>query len=176
MTEPIENLYFNWLYSNVSDLTVHEPALAYFKLLGELHRTEFVWLLSGDDNRAEDGLALRSEFLHKSFIKHDTVITSEGCSVLEMLVAFSRRAAFEGDDTPRDWFWVMLDNLELSDLNDPSNPNPDYIQGVLETFVWRTYDYNGNGGLFPLHHTQHDQRKVEIWYQFNEYLAERDWG
>ena len=63
MEEPIENLYFNWLYTKVSDVKNQTPTTKFDRLLILLHRTEFVWLLSGDDNRAEDGRDLRIEFL-----------------------------------------------------------------------------------------------------------------
>jgi hypothetical protein len=42
----------------------------------------------------------------------------------------------------------------------------------LETFVWRNYDRKGVGGIFPLYRSRRDQRRVELWYQFNEYIEE----
>ncbi len=50
---------------------VPTPSLTYWKLFRTLYSTEFVWLLSGDDNRAEDGLELREEFLLESNIPDD---------------------------------------------------------------------------------------------------------
>lgn len=176
MNESIESLYFDWLYSNVCDLEVHEPSLRYLKLLRALHRIEFVWVVQGDDNRAAEGEYLRYDFFSDLELPVDEEFMKQGCSVLEMLVAFSRRAAFETDDLPRDWFWIMMDNLELSDLNDAVNPDNNHIFQVIETFMFRTYDRHGKGGLFPMYHSKHDQREVEIWYQFSEYLLERNWA
>lgn len=91
-----------------------------------------------------------------------------------MLIGLSRRLAFEaGGDVPS-WFWHLMDNLNLRAYNDQ---NYDEFQaGVVEEIVnkviWRTYDENGNGGLFPLRCTSNDQRQVEIWYQLSEYLQQ----
>lgn len=175
MSEPIENQYFNWLYTKVCDTNTHSPSLGYVKLLRQLHRTEFVWLLTGDDNRAEDGCDLRGEFLSDAFMRTDNEHwLLEGCSVLEMLIAFSRRASFETDDSPRDWFWKLLDNLRLTEFTDATRVNSAVVQDILDRFIWRTYHFNGDGGLFPLDYTTNDQRGIEIWYQFSEYVAEKD--
>lgn len=176
MDEPIENLYFNWLYSQVSDIAESRPSHRYFKLLNQLHGIEFVWSIIGDDNRMQDGRDLRTEFLHANFLPNDGSLASEGCSVLEMLIAFSRRASFITDESLHDWFWAMLHNLGLEEVHDASPVNTKAIDEIINTFVWRTYTSKGAGGLFPLHETQKNQRKVEIWYQFNEYLCEIDYG
>jgi len=174
MAEPLENLYFNWLYAKVCDVRTTSKKKQFEVLLQELHRTEYVWLLSGDDNRAEDGCELRDEFLTASNIEVYDGWGEDGCSALEMLVAFSRRAGFETSDIPSKWFWVMLENLGLSGLSDSTNPNRDDIQAILEVFLWRRYNALGHGGLFPLRETEYDQRYVEIWYQFNEYLYQNN--
>lgn len=172
MMEPLENLYFNWLYSKVSDVHVHTASLRYTKLLGELHRIEFAWILSGDDNRAEDGVDLRGEFLHESRLEDDGTFFHDPCSVLEMLIALSRRAAFDTDVSLREWFWSMLENVNLSGLNDAAYPGGSVVDTIIEVVIWRTYTHNGNGGLFPLRQTANDQRRVELWYQCSEYIVE----
>jgi hypothetical protein len=177
MDEPIEDLYFNWLYAKVAYRKISTPSTRYQSLLYYLHRTEFVWLVSGDDNRAEEGQELRREFLYE--LNEDSEITwmDMGCSVLEMLIAFSKRAAFHTDESPESWFWVCIDNLGLSELYDSSysdNKKAEIIGPVLEVFVWRMYDKLGRGGLFPLRRSDQDQSKVEIWYQFCEYLIDQN--
>lgn len=170
MDEPLENLYFNWLYSQVSD--AYPPALYRTSLLGELHKIEYVWLIIGDDNRYEDGLELRIEFLDKNEFEYDSYFLDEACSVLEMLIAFSRRASFQTEESPREWFWIMVDNLGLLELDDSVDTNCKSLKEIVSVFINRTYGSSGNGGLFPLRHTINNQRKVEIWYQFSEYLHE----
>jgi len=177
VTESIESTYFNWLYAKVLHVENPTPSLTFWNLMRELHNTEFVWLISGDDNRAEDGLDLRHEFVREANINSDREWSLLGCSVLEMLIAFSRRTPFETDRSPRDWFWSFLENLGLSEFNDANAP-PYYpvIAEILYVFVWRTYEPDGRGGLFPIINTRNDQRKIELWYQFSEYLVELERG
>jgi len=170
MDEPLENLYFNWLYSQVSD--AYPPALYRTSLLGELHKIEYLWFISGDDNRYEDGLELRTEFLQETGYDYEYSFFAEGCTVLEMLIAFSRRASFQTEESPREWFWIMVDNLGLLELDNSVDTNCKALREIINVFIFRTYGSNGSGGLFPLRHTLNNQRKVEIWYQFSEYLHE----
>lgn len=175
MSEPIEETYFNWLYVKVvENRPVHTPSNSYLTLMRDLHTTEFIWLLSGDDNRAEDGLDLRKEFLLQAHLDQDPAWTSIPCSVLEMLIAFSRRAAFETELSSREWLWIFLGNLGLSDLTDATLGVTQLTYEIMDRFIWRTYNEKGEGGLFPLTNPQHDQRKVEIYYQFCEWLIEND--
>ena len=46
------------------------------------------------------------------------------------------------------------------------------VDDVLETVIWRNYQANGHGGLFPLKNAKRDQTKVEIWYQLAAYLQQ----
>ena len=175
MSEPLENLYFNWLCAKVVYIREHSPSKMYWKLLSTLHRTEFAWFLSGDDNRAEDGLELRREFLLAADIPDQQEWRRiPPCSVLEMLIAFSRRTEFQTDDPAKDWFWEFIDNLGLKHINDGSDVTPEAIQIALDKFIWRTYDYSGRGGMFPLDNPRRNQKEVEIWYQFCDYLMDQD--
>lgn len=175
MSEPLENLYFNWLCAKVIRVAVPTPSLTYNKLLRELHHTEFVWILSGDDNRAEDGLELRSEFLVEANLDDDGSWNAVGCSILEMLIAFARRAQFTAGETTSYWFWQFMENLHLDEVNDGSDITSEQIGEVLSDFVWRNYDSRGVGGIFPMGNPPEDQTKVEIWYQFNQYLDDINW-
>jgi hypothetical protein len=174
INEPFENLYFNWLCAKVVFNMNPTPSLTYWTLLRTLHSTEFVWLLSGDDNRAEDGLELRVEFIFEAEAPDDPNWRRfPPCSVLEMLIAFSRRAAFATDEKAKDWFWEFIDNLGLKECNDGSNVTPEEIGEILDNFIWRTYDSRGRGGLFPIDNRNGDEREVEIWYQFCHYLDDK---
>lgn len=174
MEEPLEDLYFKWLCAKVMSIENPTPSLTYWKLLTDLHNFEFVWLLSGDDNRAEDGVDLRQEFLNGACLESDPNWHALGCSVFEMLFAFSRRAAFETDRSAKEWFWIFIENLSLLEFNDANYLPNVAVSDILYRFVWRTYNFNGRGGLFPLQNPRHDQRKIEVWYQFCEYLVDHD--
>lgn len=173
--EPVEHVYFNWLCAKVEHLENSTPSLSHLKLFNVLHRTEFVWVIIGDDNRYEDGVELRYEFAQESRHLDVGELEKLGCSIFEMLISFSRRASFQTDMKTKDWFWIIINNLGLGDLNDSNFTNPDDVVDILARFVWRTYDFNGEGGMFPLDHTDNDQRKVEIWYQFCEYLEDQEY-
>lgn len=178
MGEPLEEAYFNWLCAKVVDhfYTVNEvPTLSYSKLLRTLHNNEFVWMLSGDDNRAEDGKDLRGEFLIECDIPDNPEWrTIPGCSVLEMLIAFSRRAEYQNDQPAREWFWEFISNLGFLECTDDSVITSQDIEEHLELFIWRNYNIDGSGGLFPMQHSYRDQRAVEIWYQLCDYLVDQN--
>jgi len=176
LNEPIEETYFNWLYTKVAFIDNPTPTLTYYNLLQALHSTEFVILMEGDDNRAVDGLDLRTEFLREMMLHPDLPEMSRNipCSILEMLIAFSRRTNFDIEEkSPKEWFWIFLDNLGIADLNDARPNIVERIYGTLERFVWRQYNFSGKGGgLFPLRHPKEDQTKVELYYQFCAWLEE----
>jgi hypothetical protein len=174
MTEPLEDLYFNWLYVKVAYVTNPTPTLTYWNLLRFLHGTEFVWLLSGDDNRAADGIELRREFLIEADIPDHPEWRQMGCSMLEMFIAFSRRAEFMTDEPAKAWFWEFMDNLGLKDFNDAYNFQAEDVEEILDQLIWRTYNPDGRGGMFPIENPNGDQRAIEIWYQFCDYLVDQD--
>lgn len=166
MVEPFEHAYFNWLYAKVADVHETDPKLKYEKLFSIFHRHEFFWTVIGDDNRVEDALALRDDFMEMSGLTGEF---EEECSVLELLISFARRAGQTSGLPTQFWFWTMVENLGLSEMTDAADPDENVIHTVLDVFVNRQYDELGRGGIFPLREAQHDQRFIELWYQFNEY-------
>ena len=141
----------------------------------QLYVKEFVWLIPNDDNRAEDGKELRYEFINEQGIDEvDQEWLDLGCSVLEMMIALARRAAFESDDEVVEWFWRFIFNLGLNNHTDIAyaSKTEREVDNVLDTVIFRTYDADGLGGLFPLTHPRQNQRKVELWYQLAAYLLE----
>jgi hypothetical protein len=164
MSEELENLYFTWLCAKVEDRRI----APYKRLLKKLHQTEFVWKIIGDDNRVEDGRELRREFLIAADAPdHREWRLDPSCSVLEMLIAFSRRAEYMTDEPADIWFWEFIDNLGLKGTERN-------IDEILYNFIWRTYEYSGHGGLTPLDNPLSDQRDLQIWHQFCDYLIDKD--
>lgn len=175
MTEPLEETYFNWLYSKVASVDVPTPSLTHYTLLRDLHSTEFIYQIQGDDNRASDGLDVRREFYNEARLEGvDISWMNISCSVLEMMIAFARTADFETNMGVRTWFWIFIENLGLRDCNDACRHISERVNAVMDQFIWRTYRYNGHGGMFPLRYPEHDQRETEIWYQFCQYLVEQE--
>lgn len=173
MNAPLDELYFTWLYSQVGDVEIADPSKTYWNLLRLLFKKEFVWVIPNDDNRLEDGRDLRIEFLVDERIEdEDSDWMHMGCSMLEMLVALSRRLSFEAEGEPKEWFWHMMKNLNFDKYADTHKIIDREVDDALDKVIWRTYRRNGLGGLFPLKKSAEDQRNVEIWYQLSAYLLE----
>jgi len=175
MSEPLENLYFNWLSAKVLHNYPTAPSTNFDTLFKTLHNLEFVWFLPGDDNRAEDGKELRREFLLMLDLPDQYEWRTQlPASVFEVLIAFARRAEKNSSDSAIDWFWEFLDNLSLANVTDDSGVMPGEIVECLELFMFRTYTPDGDGGLFPIARPERDQREIEIWQQFCDYLVDQN--
>lgn len=176
MGEPLDELYFKWLYRQVASDRLKDPTRTYWELLSLLFSKEYVWLVSNDDNRVEDGRDLRPQFLREQGIEDvDEDWMGLGCSFLEMLIGLSRRCAFEADGSSKDWFWHLLGNLNLVAFSDAylrTKKQRRYVNDVMDAVIWRTYRSSGLGGIFPLRRPKEDQREVELWYQLSCYLLE----
>jgi hypothetical protein len=174
-TQPLDELYFVWLCSQVADPDVSDPSLTYWKLLKQLFTTEFTWRIPNDDNRSEDGKDLRREFIHDKDLEDiDYGWIELGCSVFELMVGLSRRLSFEADGEPHYWFWKLMENLGIAEFSDDRRLPKKRIDETLRRVITRTYEKNGEGGFFPLRNTDEDQRKVELWYQLSAYVLEQD--
>lgn len=177
----LDDLYFEWLYKQVGVVNNRNPKRSYWELCKQLYKTPFQWVVPNDDNRDEDGKELREEFIVECDIQ-DVEINwlAIDCSMLEMLIALARRASFESSGTPGDWFAKFMENLKLRRYTDAEYNSDagnhqeaeERIRNILDRLIYRTYNTRGVGGLFPLKHAEHDQRKVEIWYQMSLYLRE----
>lgn len=173
MGEPIEIKYFNWLCTKVLEKNKQE----YRALMEILFETEFVWVVPADKHRVADGLELRYNYIRDNISKRDRVrehtLEEIPCSVLEVLLAFAKRANFQTDIPVKTWFWEFMTNLGLDKYNQVSRRDEEEIEEILYTFIWRIYEPDGTGGIFPMSQTHNDQREIEIWYQFAEYIDER---
>lgn len=173
MNQPLEELYLTWLYSLVADPDESSSGRTYWRLLKIMYTTEFIDLIPNDENRAEDGRALRLEFFDDLRLYDvDRDWLELGCSFLEMMIALSRRLAFaQGGDTST-WFWHLVANIGLR-YNDRNRFSNIAVEEVLDNVIYRRYHYNGQGGLFPLQDARCDQTRVELWYQMQAYILER---
>ena len=168
--------YFDFLCSFVG--RTHQ----YSSLLNELYGIEFYSLIPNDDNRGIDGEQLRQKFIDEAGPTGPRFLPSGPCTVLEMLIGVAYRLEFETaqtqwERTPEEWFWVLIDNLNLS-FYDNKTYELNYnncvvkVSKVINSMLAREYDNHGEGGLFPLKRAKKDQRRVEIWYQMSAYVLE----
>jgi len=178
MTTPtkLDLEYFGWLTSQIAV----ENSKSYNELFERMHNLEFVWTVPNDDNRVQDGLELRHEFLTTVIHRTENPLAADlqfnkGASILEVLVALSRRVAWIAGGDAQHWAWNLIENLRLERSFDPlTKGKRNRIENVLHNLVWRTYDWNGAGGFFPLNEPGEDQTKVEVWYQMNAFVNEID--
>lgn len=164
--------YLTWLYGQVASTKTRTGPKTYWNLLNQLFHIEFAWFVPNDDNRAEDGRELRAEWASIEGENPPHEWLSLGCNFLELLIGLARRLAFETDSKAADWFWQLISNLGLSGYTDRKYFEAEEVEDVTHRVIFRSYDRNGNGGLFPLRCASKDQRKVEIWYQLSEYLLQ----
>lgn len=163
----LDHDYYHWLVEKV----YIPPNKTFSTLFDMLHSQEFVWIVPNDDNRVSDALELRESFMDG----REGSLDLEGATLLEVLIALSGRASFITDVTSEQWVWTFIKNLDLNRYFDPLNEKDMMsIQDIIERFIWRTYRADGYGGLFPLKKPKDDQREVEMWYQLNTYVIERN--
>lgn len=171
----VEDRYFEWLY-DVACGNRYSRNTSFRKLLMQLHGTEFTYSMVRDGNRAEDGMDLRYRFAYecKDIVDAERYLSGP-CSVLEMMVALSKRTEETIMDDPRvgdrtgQWFWGMIANLGLGSMTD-DNYDRRYVEDVVTRFLRREYEPDGRGGLFTIRNRNKDLRHVEIWYQLCWYL------
>lgn len=176
--DELNNAYFEWMYQLVCD--ERDSEMSYRKLLYLLHDMDFNYTIPMDGNRAEDGTDLRYRFGYENAYDGPIIaayLDDRPCSVLEMMVALAIRCEEHimcdpdiGDRTGQ-WFWNMIDNLGLGDMDDEEF-DKNYAERVIQKFLNREYKRNGEGGLFTVKHYRKDLRLVEIWYQMCWYLDE----
>jgi hypothetical protein len=172
--ERINYEYFNWLCEQI-DNGRYAKGVSYDKLLAHLHNIEFTWFIPYDDNRADDGVQLRRRY---AISQDDMTLTryiKGPCSVLEMMVALSKRCEEIMDDAAfgnriGQWFWGMIHNLGLTPMSD-SKFDVEYVDDIVARFLNREYEPNGRGGLFTVKNCDTDMRTVEIWCQLSWYLG-----
>src|SRR5687767_11731318 len=140
-SKPLDDLYLEWLYRHIGLSSSPDPAKTHWKLARHLLSSEFFWTIPNDDNRCEDGKALRYEFAEElGLYDIDPDWMGLGCSMLEMLIALSRRLAFYGEHSPVYWFWRMMKNLGLDKMNDRRRVDFKVVDEIVHTVIWRMYE------------------------------------
>lgn len=176
MRSIIENEYFDWLCRIVCGDDRFRRA-SYYNLLCALHDREFTWTICHDENRAEEGVYLRSRFAFDIGHNQSTiyVFMSGPCSVLEMMIALALRCEEtimsdpEIGDRTTQWFWGMIRSLGLMGMHSDEF-NEENVNHIIDTFLSRQYSRDGKGGLFTIKNCESDLRGVEIWHQLCWYL------
>lgn len=174
--DKLEQKYFDWLCNKIID---DESVTKYYKLMNHIYDRQFISIIEMDNNRAEDGKGLRRRFEIENSIPREIMLElfsgNTTCSVLEMMVALSIRCeeTIMTDDSYGDrtgiWFWNMIVSLGLGTMSD-SRFDSRYTDVVIDRFIDREYQRNGEGGLFTIDGIKRDMRNVEIWYQMMWYL------
>jgi len=151
-----EDEYYTWLCDMVG---VNQEDNSYWLLLNTIHRRTFNFSVPNDDNRAADGLELREQFLSEHTYGINE-LNMGPCTMLEMLIGLATRCEYIMDSkSMAEWFWIMLDNADLSRFTDDRFVDLDGLPAInhrLDRIVDRTYHKTGVGGLFPLHHHKKD--------------------
>lgn len=165
--------YYDWLLEQ-ADIFLPEHR-NYERLLRELHRTTFTWIIPMDENRDMDAVELRKEFLFDCGY-HRYELWNTPRSVLEVLLAFSRRIEIEitgepGNDDISRWFWVMLGNLGLMKFSDDRFVKEE-VDKILGIWLDRKFKKNGSGSIFSVKKSGVNMTDVEMWYQMHYYLNE----
>ncbi len=166
------NKYNRWLRG-----LVENPGPSYDILFDIAWITHYEYSVPNDDNRAQDGLMLRSRFEYETSIKLPDL---GECRILEFLIALAIRLNesiydHENPNLEAYWFWILIGSLELDEYDDSYDFTLIHgeIQDIFMRLNKREYDSDGgNGGLFPLADPVQDQRGVEVWYQMMAYLQE----
>ena len=174
-SERLLNEYYLWLLGKVdcTDYDVEE----YSELLYQLFNTDFTWTIQIDSNRASDGLNLRYEYVHVAGGAPCYLMDEKNVSVLEVLIALAINWEheitydFRLGDRSAIWFWLMIDNLGLTYMDD-TRYDPDFVGETLTIWMTREFDKNGNGSPFPVKSGRIDQRKEEIWLQLQQFVLE----
>lgn len=168
--------YTRWMYDRVCTARDHNSPQSYVALCDEMQDMPFKVLVSRDDNRWQDGLDLRDEFLDHI---RDRALDREAeraheVSIFEMLVGLAARGRLLTGMEEPEWFGIFLKNLGLDECSDRTFDTVTRLKArrALRRFNDRRYRANGKGGLFPLTIPMCDQRKVEIWFQMGSYIRE----
>lgn len=181
----VDSQYFDWLCSIVETPSI-DPRFTHRIMLEVLHKTEFRSYVMYDENRIQEAIELRHEFLNEHEIHpRNKFLNSRHVTFLEVVIALARKAAYiVEDDAPdlvRTWFWEMLDNIDIARYVDEYTENSDIpvIMDRVYRVINRNYTRLGQGSLFPMKSVNwgpsrpSDMRRIELYYQLMIYMQSR---
>ena len=174
-----EDKYLKWLSSLVIDTKSEDPSETFDCLLAEMHKIPFMWYISNDVNRAEDGKSLRIEFT-----KYNSSYGwgfYEPCTFLELTISLARRMS-QMIGGPEDYyFWELLQNIGLDYYRDSiwDEYSEQEVHNIINSVIQRNYDRFGLGGFFPVKVIPDKVRafsgsmaEEELWIQLCAYVNE----
>lgn len=180
--------YFNYLVNQIAFDGVNLKGSFYTNLLNFMFAKDFYWMPNFplDSDRAEDGYALREQFLRTfggqvNYAEFEAFCQHKKASVLEVLIALCIRISglltTETSEVIGLYFWHLLDNMGLSWADD-KDFDPDIVNGVFENWMRRNYAPDGSGGnifIFGNFNAANFMKKnaaeMNIWDQANFYFA-----
>ena len=187
LNTPLTNEYYEWLLNehlhigNIS-FAKQDDVEKFADILHLLFTRDYDALLDMDNSRASDGCALRDtfmqEYLKNDMIKlHDNPWNEVKCSVLELMIALCERMTeffteFEDThDIVQELFIDMLKSLGI--ITDGGFSSKRVINTIINNFIFRKYDPEGQGSLFNLEGktSDVDWSVVPIWYQMMAYVS-----
>lgn len=161
--------YFDWLCDTV---LLHQTHPDHTLLLKTLHKFVYTPQNDFDIRRIHKALELRE--YSECYVTPNTP-----ASCLEVLVSIALDAETsvmkdsEYGNRTANWFWIMMQNLNLLQYTDYNFSKYD-VEDILKKFVNRRYTKSGNGsiGFTRNRNNRKDFRKMDIWQQFNIFLTE----
>lgn len=152
----------------------------YSLLLNCLFDIPFRSYVEMDNNRIEDAIYMRKEYLYDDISRgiDVSIVEDRYVSVLEVLIALAKRMEndilcdpMEEIDHSADHFWLFLRNLGVERYSNGRFLEAE-VRDKCEKWVRREYKKDGTGSIFPIRKPKNDQRKIEIWAQMHAYLME----
>lgn len=175
----MKDLYFEWLINKI-DYGDYPRCDEYSILLRYLYSHIFWSDMPMDENRIIDGMCLRDYFLEDAKLEdyYSIHLLEKNASILEVMLALSIRcerslSRVDYDDRTAEWFWDMVVSLGLIGMDDDKF-DLDYVERTISLFLCHKYRHDGKGGLFTIQNPDTDMTKVELWYQLQSYLYEKE--
>lgn len=159
--------YIHWVLKDKLGLTDKE-CKDNRNLISVLAEVEFVPRHPMDENRAKDGIELRSDFEYETgeYLDKGSGLMSS-CTFFEMIAALAIRCENQmmrntslGNRTSK-WFFEFLSNLDILGCDDV-----EYIVDSCELFM------EGRKDMFPLKNRRIKQSNEQIWKQLTAYINE----